>query len=111
MNEPRRWFQVSLTTLFWLVFVVAAFLAGWGIAGRKVPKEAAETTPADKALVSGALVSVKVWDRPTESTGMNYSQTYEGGHVEVYDRFIILTRPSGERTLVRHGYYEDLWFK
>ena len=34
-NAPRRWCQVSLTTLFVLTFGVAMFFAGYGVAERK----------------------------------------------------------------------------
>jgi hypothetical protein len=114
MSE-RRWFQVSLQSLFWLVLVIAMFFAGWGLAERRaekaIPDVPEETSADETALISGTLVRVKIWERPAESTGTNYSQTIEGGRVDIYDQFIIVTRPSGERTLVRHGYFTDLWFK
>ena len=31
--------------------------------------------------------------------------------VDFYDRFIILTRAGGDRTVVWNGYYTGLWFK
>jgi hypothetical protein len=39
MSRPsRRWFQVSLTTLFVLTFGVAMFFAGWGVAQRRAER-------------------------------------------------------------------------
>jgi hypothetical protein len=38
-HSPRRWYQVSLTTLFVLTFGVAMFFAGYGVAKRQAATE------------------------------------------------------------------------
>ena len=41
----------------------------------------------------------------------NGGNTYTEGRVEVYDRFILVIHPKGDRTLLLHGNYSDLRFK
>jgi len=62
-------------------------------------------------ILSAPLVSVKVWDRPTTLAGTNSNKQEGGGSVELYDNFIIVTRPTGERVVVRNEHYSELVFK
>ena len=97
--------------------VVAAVLLGTFLQARPsasaqqdvaAAKAAAPATP----LFSGKLINVTVWQYPVESArSTNTGESYQGGRVDFYDRFLILTRPSGDRTVVWHGYYTGLWFK
>ena len=97
--------------------VIAAILLGTFLQARPsasaqqdvaAAKAAATATP----LFSGKLISVTVWRYAVEiSRSTNTGESYQGGRVDFYDRFIILTRPSGDRTVVWHGYYTGLWFK
>jgi hypothetical protein len=66
--------------------------------------------PGAVPVAAGELVSVQVWKYPVEHTG-NEGGTYTKGRVEVYDRFILVVHPKGERTLHLHGSYTDLRFK
>src|SRR5262245_1509615 len=66
--------------------------------------------PAAGPITGGPLVSVSVWKYPVDSRS-NEGGTYKEGRVEVYNRFIIVTHPGGERTLHLHNYYTDLRFK
>ena len=62
-------------------------------------------------ILSAPLISVKVWDRPTIHTGTNANRLESGGSVDLYDNFILVTRPNGERVVVRNEHYSELVFK
>jgi hypothetical protein len=66
-------------------------------------------------VASGKLISVTVWEKPVQrpgETGQNSGNSPpEGSHVEVYDQFIIITTPNGEKILSLHGWYTNLRFK
>jgi hypothetical protein len=56
MNKPRRrWFQVSLKTLFWLTLIIAAFFAGYGVAERRAEKELERARVEGEAAIQAAL--------------------------------------------------------
>jgi hypothetical protein len=67
------------------------------------------TRPAGVPVAAGTLVSVQVWKFPLEKSS-NEGGTYTEGRVEVYDHFILVIHPKGERTLHPHGYYSALRF-
>jgi hypothetical protein len=101
-----------------IITVVAGVFLGTLLQPSSSPA-AQESAPGTKApvlparITSGPLISVKVWEHPPETSkyATNHGQTLKGGRVDIYDRFIILTQPDGDRTLVAHGYYTELWFK
>jgi len=68
------------------------------------------TRPATPPVKAGGLVSVQVWKYPVTANS-NEGGTYTEGRVEVYDQFIIVIHPQGERTLHMHGWYTNLRFK
>lgn len=82
--------------------VVAALILGLG------PKVSSLSSP--RPVAAGGLVSVQVWKYPIERSS-NEGGTYTEGRVEVYDRFIVVIHPKGDRTLHLHGNYSDLRFK
>ena len=63
-----------------------------------------------RPVAAGGLVSVQVWKNPVGASS-NEGSTYTEGRLEVYDRFILVVHPKGERTLHLHGSYTNLRFK
>jgi hypothetical protein len=86
--------------------VVAAFILGLA----PMVSSPNSSRPAGVPVAAGGLVSVQVWKYPVESKS-NEGGTYTEGRVEVYDHFILVIHPKGERTLHLHGSYTDLRFK
>ena len=90
--------------------LMALSLRQGGPVAAQEPGGQAKVRPAGIPIVSGKLVSVKVFTYPLESKS-NEASTCTEGRVDVYERFIVVSRPSGDRTLHLHGYYTDLRFK
>ena len=66
----------------------------------------AQATP----LLSGKLVSVDVWTSAPQP-GSTGNTRLSQGRVEVYEHFIVVTSPDGERSLYLHGWFSNLRFR
>ena len=90
-----------------LAIMTAPFIVGCS------KEQARPLAPAPVA--TGKLISVTVWEKPVQRPGEmgqnSGSSAPEGSHVDVYDQFIIVTMPNGEKTLSLHGWYTNLRFK
>ncbi|HXD87365.1 MAG TPA: hypothetical protein VN641_12790 [Urbifossiella sp.] len=97
-----------------LLLTVAALVSSWIIgrpAAAQNPLAVVKGRGGEPSIVSGKLVSVKVWEHPVDAKwSTNSGSKRTGGRVDVYDRFIVITDPTGERSLYFHGYYTDLRF-
>jgi hypothetical protein len=96
------------------VALLAGVLLGAALQSRpRLVQAAAPAAPQTAApVLSGKLTSVKVWDQNVETyEGSNSASTLKEGRVDLYENFIVLTRPDGGRTVVRNGYYTELWFR
>ena len=102
-----------------VILVVTAVLAATVFGAVLLPRQEAQQPPIIRTakpstavpILSAPLMSVKVWDRPTIHTGANANRQESGGSVDLYDNFIIVTRPNGERVVVRNEHYSELVFK
>ena len=105
-----------------VILVVTAVLAATVFGAFLLPRPEAQqpvqqspiirtAKPSAVPILSAPLISVKVWDRPTIHTGANANRQESGGSVDLYDNFIIVTRPNGERVVVRNEHYSELVFK
>src|SRR5262249_9660428 len=108
-----KW-KTSLTA--GLGVLLAALLMAWGL--HQVDRATAQERPgAGKAqrgaspILSGKLVSVKIWQYPIGGSGNNSAQTCTKGRVAVYETFIVVTDPEGIRSLYPNGYWSDLQFR
>ena len=93
--------------------IVAALvlrLSSGGAAAADSAPAAAARPAAAAPVAAGRLVNVSAWKYPVGSSS-NEGGTHTDGRVEIYDHFIILIRPDGERSLHPHGYYTNLRFK
>jgi len=54
IESERRWFQVSLSTLLWLLVVIAAFFAGWRIAERRAERAIQQAREEAKAAAEAS---------------------------------------------------------
>jgi hypothetical protein len=61
-------------------------------------------------IFSGKVVTITVYANPVGASS-NASSTYKEGRVDFYDRFLILSRPDGERMLVWNDHFSDLRFR
>ena len=91
--------------------LVGLTLRHGSLAASLEPDGRALVRPAAGPIVSGKLVSVQAWKYPLDTKSGNEASTYTEGRVDVYDRFIVVNHPHGERTLHLHGYYTNLRFK
>jgi hypothetical protein len=66
----------------------------------------AQATP----ILSGKLVGVDVWTSAPEK-GSTGNARLTQGRVEVYEHFMVITSPDGERSLYPHGWYANLRFR
>lgn len=69
---------------------------------------------APRPIAEGAVVSLTVYDMPTDVGGAggmestNLAETDPGCRVEVYDAVIVVRKPDGRRLVLPHGWYSDL---
>jgi hypothetical protein len=66
----------------------------------------AQATP----ILSGKLVGVDVWTSVPEK-GSTASARPTQGRVEVYEHFMVIISPDGERSLYTNGWYANLRFR
>jgi hypothetical protein len=72
-QSPRRWFQISLTTLFVLTFGVDMFFAGWAAAERRAQREADLARQEADAAIEAALQQAAVErDNANLQAALNY---------------------------------------
>ena len=94
-------FRLSVVILLALVVVGAVFIG--------------YNHTANKPIVSGKLVSVTIWEKPVQrpgETGQNSGFSPDAGsQVDVYESFIVVTSPAGERIVSLHGWYTNLRLK
>jgi hypothetical protein len=101
-NESARKLPRIATAALLLLFA-SSFLAGCG-----------KSEPARSPIVSGKIISLKIYDKPVGSPGdISWSTISEkdGYRVGVFDSFVVVTKPEGDKTVVSHGWYSGLLFK
>jgi hypothetical protein len=62
-------------------------------------------------LLSGKLQSGTFWKNPVGTSSNEGGGFQEGSRVEIYDRFIVITTPSGDSHVIPQGHYSDLTIK
>jgi hypothetical protein len=90
-NTQNLRFQISLKTIFWLMVVVAAFFAGWGVAERRaqraVQRAREEFEAATRVSEESALLAATLARREAEATAAyaravaeSYRKAQEGAY-------------------------------
>jgi hypothetical protein len=95
--------------------IAACAVAVTLFAVRISPKAEAQTTVGPgKAqatpILSGKLVGVDIWTSAPEK-GSTGNARLSQGRVEVYEQFIVITSPDGERALYAQNWYANLRFR
>jgi len=101
-NESAKKLPRIATAALLLLFA-GSFLAGCG-----------KSEPTRSPIVSGKIISLKIYDKPVGSTGeisWNTISEKDGYRVGVFDSFVVVTRPEGDKTVVPHGWYSGLHFE
>jgi len=62
-------------------------------------------------IVSGEVASGTVWNEPPTSPSRNGRHIEPGSQVKVYEGFILVITPKGERIISPHGWYSGLRLK
>jgi len=62
-------------------------------------------------IVSGEVASGTVWNDPPTSPDRGGNPIEPGSQVKVYEGFILVTTPKGERIISPHGWYSRLRLK
>ncbi len=92
-----------IATAALLLLFAGSFLAGCG-----------KSEPARSPIVSGRIIGMRVYNKPVGSPGdISWSTISEkdGCRVGVFDSFVVVTKPEGDKIVVPHGWYSGLHFK